>query len=44
MGRFDELLDKAAEVGNETLETRIESLCTVDVLQVMPWDQKLGRR
>nr|CCA15793.1 PREDICTED: similar to tigger transposable element derived 4 putative [Albugo laibachii Nc14] len=37
VGKFDELLDKAAEVGNENVETQIESLYTVDVLQAMQW-------
>nr|CCA25915.1 jerky putative [Albugo laibachii Nc14] len=35
VSKFDELLDKAAEVGNENVETQIESLYTVDVLQAM---------
>nr|CCA15961.1 peptidase putative [Albugo laibachii Nc14] len=35
VGMFDELLDKAAEVGNENIETQIESLYTLDVLQAM---------
>nr|CCA26118.1 AlNc14C348G10878 [Albugo laibachii Nc14] len=40
VGKFDELLDKAAEVGNENVETQIESLYTVDVLQAMQWAQE----
>nr|CCA27876.1 conserved hypothetical protein [Albugo laibachii Nc14] len=32
VGKFDELLDKVAEVGNENVETQIESLYTVDVI------------
>nr|CCA25693.1 jerky putative [Albugo laibachii Nc14] len=40
VGKFDELLDKAAEIGNENVETQIESLYTVDVLQAMQWAQE----
>nr|CCA27080.1 AlNc14C452G11741 [Albugo laibachii Nc14] len=40
VGKFDRLLDKAAEVGNENVDTQIESLYTVDVLQAMQWDQE----
>ena len=40
MGKFDELLDKGAEVGNENVETQIESLYAVDVLQAMQWAQE----
>nr|CCA26103.1 jerky putative [Albugo laibachii Nc14] len=39
-GKSDELLDKAAEVGNENVETQMESLYTVDVLQAMQWAQE----
>nr|CCA18935.1 jerky putative [Albugo laibachii Nc14] len=39
VGKFDELLDKAAEVENDNVETQIESLYTVDVLQAMQWAQ-----
>ena len=40
MDKFDELLDKAEEVGNQNVETQIEFLCTVDVLQAMQWAQE----
>nr|CCA27166.1 AlNc14C468G11822 [Albugo laibachii Nc14] len=40
VGKFNELLDKAAEVGNENVETQIESLYTVDVLRAMQWAQE----
>nr|CCA18206.1 AlNc14C46G3749 [Albugo laibachii Nc14] len=40
VGKFDELLDKAAEVGYENLETQMESLYTLDVLQAMQWAQE----
>nr|CCA17670.1 jerky putative [Albugo laibachii Nc14] len=40
VGTFDELLDKSAEVGNENVESQIESLYTVDVFQAMQWAQE----
>nr|CCA22338.1 AlNc14C151G7524 [Albugo laibachii Nc14] len=40
VSKFDELLDKAAEVENENVEKQIESLYTVDVLQMMQWSQE----
>nr|CCA15552.1 PREDICTED: similar to tigger transposable element derived 4 putative [Albugo laibachii Nc14] len=40
VGTFDELLDKAADVGYENVETQIESLYTLDVLQAMQWAQE----
>nr|CCA23906.1 hypothetical protein TRIADDRAFT_5525 [Albugo laibachii Nc14] len=40
VGKFEELLGKAAEVGNENVETQVESLYTVDVLQAIQWAQE----
>ena len=40
MGKFDELLDKVAEVGNENVEAQIKSLYTVDVLRAIQWAQE----
>ena len=40
VGKFNELLDEAAEVGNENVETQIESFYTVDVFQAIPWAQE----
>nr|CCA23138.1 PREDICTED: similar to tigger transposable element derived 4 putative [Albugo laibachii Nc14] len=37
VGKLDELLDKVPEPGNENVETQIDSLYNVDVLQAMQW-------